>query len=305
MRLAGAQERLVAQQVMRRALRTGSAYVAHPGELDWWLFHADPRQEPSELHLSVERFGGLPTGMVELRRSTGEATIVGDLERLLPWVEEQLAPGPVRIAFVADDDVATQSVLARRGYLPEDDSGMPVFERDTVLDPAAGRRPIPPAELPEGFAITNLMAAVGDSAARGIDPAQVVDSRADAARRSFESTMGPAVHRARYRRFMASPGYVPEHDLVVIGPDGLVAAFAIWWRDDELGLAQFEPVGVDPPHQGRGLGRAVVLAGIEAMAAAGNGRARVMTDDDRIAASALYRSVGFDEVTHLRWWRRG
>lgn len=45
----------------------------------------------------------------------------------------------------------------------------------------------------------------------------------------FRSTMEPEVHRARYRRFMTSPAYEPENDLVVIAPDGEVAALAIIW----------------------------------------------------------------------------
>jgi ribosomal protein S18 acetylase RimI-like enzyme len=129
-------------------------------------------------------------------------------------------------------------------------------------------------------------------------------SRADAARLSFRSTMEPEMHRARYRRFMASPAYRPENDLVVIAPDGEVAAFAIVWPDDDLGSGQFEPVGTHPEHVRKGLGRAVVTAGLHRLRDLGMHTARVTTSESRTPAVGLYLACGFQRVDRLRTWIR-
>ena len=52
---------------------------------------------------------------------------------------------------------------------------------------------------------------------------------------------------------MRSPAYVAAHDLVVVAPDGRIAAFTVIWPDAETSLAQFEPVGTDPDFQRIGL----------------------------------------------------
>ena len=52
-------------------------------------------------------------------------------------------------------------------------------------------------------------------------------------------------------------------------------------------------VGVDPAHRGRGLGRALTLAGLHHLRRAGLGSAMLYVDSDNTAAIALYRSLGF------------
>jgi mycothiol synthase len=52
-------------------------------------------------------------------------------------------------------------------------------------------------------------------------------------------------------------------------------------------------VGVDPAHRGRGLGRALTLAGLHHLRRAGLGAAMLYVDSDNAAAISLYRSLGF------------
>jgi ribosomal protein S18 acetylase RimI-like enzyme len=130
------------------------------------------------------------------------------------------------------------------------------------------------------------------------------DARADAARLSFASTMQPDMHRARYRRFMTSPAYVAQRDVVALLPDASIGSFAIWWPDDRVGLAQFEPVGTRPDQQGRGLASAVMGTCMVAMVERGMRQVRVCTDDDRAPANGLYLAMGFTLVDHLAWWNR-
>ncbi len=258
-----------------------STYVPHPGELDWWLFHADPRHEPLELHVGT-------SAVALLDRTRREATLVGALEALAPWSEVALGPGPVTVTGVSDRDVAAQTVLAARGYRP-DTGGMPVFEMDL-----AARIPVA-SDVPDGVTIRPLA---------GPEDDEELASRADAARLSFESTMEPAVHRARYRRFVASPAYDRARDVVAVDPAGEVCSFAVWWPDPLSGIGQFEPVGTRPGAQGRGLARAVLEQCLRDMRAVGMHTARVCTQDHREPAIGLYAGTGFTPVDHLTWWTR-
>jgi GNAT superfamily N-acetyltransferase len=61
----------------------------------------------------------------------------------------------------------------------------------------------------------------------------------------------------KHRAVMETPGYRPELDLVAVGPDGNLAAYALGWLDDRSHSLLFEPVGTDPAHAGRGLARAL------------------------------------------------
>ena len=112
------------------------------------------------------------------------------------------------------------------------------------------------------------------------------------------------MHRARYRRFMASPAYAWAHDIVAVDDAGEVGAFAIWWPDPVLGLAQFEPVGTHPAHQRRGLARAVLAHCLAQMPAVGIEVARVYTDAHLVAATHLYPALGFVETARLHDWER-
>ena len=75
-------------------------------------------------------------------------------------------------------------------------------------------------------------------------------ARATAARRAVSSAMDPDEHARRYLRFMRSPAYEAERDVVAVDPGGKIGAFAIHWPDTRLSLAQFEPVGTDPSSSG-------------------------------------------------------
>ena len=270
-------DRPAALEILRRRLRQGDVpYSMHPGEWNWWVDHADPRlPEPVRLIGDDTLVWRSADGHVAAFTSTAQ-----DLARLL--VTEPVAP--VTGLVISQHDPDSERVLADAGFEPDETHAMVGFVR-----PLTGG--LPEVVLPAGYAVRSMT----DTDAR---------SRADAARLSFRSTMEPDMHRARYRRFMASPAYEPENDLVVIAPDGEVAAFAIVWPDDDLGSGQFEPVGTRPGHVRKGLGRAVVTAGLHRLRELGMRTARVATEEPRTAAVALYLACGFQRVDRLRAWVR-
>ncbi|HSJ56428.1 MAG TPA: GNAT family N-acetyltransferase, partial [Anaerolineae bacterium] len=116
---------------------------------------------------------------------------------------------------------------------------------------------------------------------------------------AFESSWDMDRYVARYRRFMQSPVYDPELDLVVVAPDGEAAAFAIGWIDDVNRAGHLEPVGTHPAFHRQGLGRAVVHEALRRLAARGMRTATVCPESDSPAAVGLYASAGFRPVHEL------
>jgi ribosomal protein S18 acetylase RimI-like enzyme len=98
------------------------------------------------------------------------------------------------------------------------------------------------------------------------------------------------------------PLYRRDLDLVAQASDGTLAAFATVWYDDACRFGYFEPVGVDPAHQRRGLGRALLCAGLHRLRERGACVAQVSGYSH--AANALYGSVmGGEPTCYARWQR--
>ena len=95
-------------------------------------------------------------------------------------------------------------------------------------------------------------------------------------------------------------------DFVVEADDGTLVASAIGWFDEANVTAEFEPVGTHPDYRQRGLGRALLLFGMQRFRDAGATKALVgcRGDDNYPIPKKLYRSVGFEELTReLRYVR--
>ncbi len=78
--------------------------------------------------------------------------------------------------------------------------------------------------------------------------------------------------------------------------DGAIAAYC-WTKvhpDEDPPVGEVYVIAVDPQYHGRGLGRALTLAGYEHLAAAGLTRAMLYVDADNTPAVTLYRSLGLE-----------
>ena len=200
-----------------------------------------------------------------------------DLEaEMMAWAEEHLTvereDGTHRLSVRAYDyDTFRQTMLQKRGY-----------HRVDHLEHRYRRSleaPLPEPAVPKGYTVRSL---------REDDE---LSERCLALGRAFRSK--PADLEV-YRSLQSAPGYRLDLDIVIEAPDASFAAFALTWYDEVNGIGAFEPVGTDPDHQGKGLGKAVMYEGFRRLKALGATVAYVGTGP-QIAANRLYRSVGFDE----------
>jgi ribosomal protein S18 acetylase RimI-like enzyme len=202
----------------------------------------------------------------------------GDLEReVLTYADERTVElmrkyeieGDSLYADAFQGDTARSEMLAALGW--EAETGLPF-----VLNRVEINEIVVPA-LPEGFSFRS---------ARGVEDAAAL---AEVHSASFGSTWTAE----SYQKVMESPGYAPERELVVEAPDGSFAAFTVIWYDPLNRNGSFEPVGTHKDHRRRGFGRALMLYGMQQMAAAGMQFATVAHFGDNEAAHNLYQSCGF------------
>jgi mycothiol synthase len=96
----------------------------------------------------------------------------------------------------------------------------------------------------------------------------------------------------------AEPWFDPEGFLLAFDDEGL-AGFC-WTKvhppdppSEPQARGEIYVIGVDPGRQGSGLGRALVIGGLDSLAQRGIRVGMLFVDGDNVAALALYRSLGF------------
>lgn len=185
---------------------------------------------------------------------------------------ERIAGSPAIEALVPAADAELGAWFAGRGFAPAGESW-------SGWQAAVDRPAV--AALPAGYALV-------DRATRDVDAAP---GHPMAARN------GPDVE-ARLRQTTL---YDPRLDLAVLAPDGSVAGYALFWHDPVTGVGLVEPVRVEDEHSGRGIGYAMVGAGLDRLARAGATRLKIGWESER--AGALYARLGFADVQTLTTWR--
>jgi mycothiol synthase len=267
------------------------AYYVHPGDLSWWLFYTDENYQDK---ICLWEWNSRLAGWSMLSNSgrSFDVFVVPEMHgrsfeaKIMLWAEEiqanalkKLHSRNIRTMWVAETDQPRIHWLEMRGF-QSSTQGMVHMQRPLTSD-------LPDIMLPQGFQV------------RPVAGEQEVDLRAAASHAAFGSSLSIDACMQRMLRFMQSPVYRPENDLVSVSPDGVFASFCILWPDPITKVGLFEPVGTHPAFQGRGLGKAVLSAGLQRLHKLGMTQANVCVESDNIPAIRLYESLGFQRSFRL------
>lgn len=256
----------------------------HPGDIPHHLFNGNNIYDPAEIMTIWQDDQGVAAWLlVEPGVKGFEAQVRpdlrgGDFERDVLLTAQERTVDLLRRYRIATDcifagawrgDKARQDLLIALGWKVEEE--LPYVLTRTEINLTA----VP--SLPDGFFLDT---------AKNLDDAPAL---ADVHNGSF----GASWTLETYRKVMMSPGYAPERELVVRAPDGTFAAFCITWIDQLNRTGLFEPVGTHKDYRRRGFGRALLLFGLQEMAAAGMKWATVAHSGNNDAAKGLYHACGF------------
>jgi len=210
------------------------------------------------------------------------------MDEYVAWAEALARQAGVREMWpfwLFDYDHVAHRLLAERGFVEVPfDPAAPLFAR--LLDE------LPEVRLPDGFLV------------KGVANREDGYLRSAVTHAAFKMSQDWLSYRADYEQFMNSSVYDGRRDLFVRSPDGRGASACTLWFDPVNAIGLFEPVATHPDFQGRGLGKAVMAAGLQRMKAAGMRRAILGFDPNNAAARALYTSLGFSAAGYFAFYRR-
>ena len=103
---------------------------------------------------------------------------------------------------------------------------------------------------------------------------------------------------------MKTSEYDPSLDLVVVAPDGTIAANCICSINEQEKAGKTDPVSTHPRFQRMGLARALLLTGLKLLKDRGVSSAHLGTRGDNIAMQKTAESVGFTIAYKTIWFSK-
>jgi mycothiol synthase len=131
---------------------------------------------------------------------------------------------------------------------------------------------------------------------RTFDPDEDVDAWLAANARIFtDHPEQSKIDAEAFERRMRAPWFDPTGFLIAVDESGTIAGFC--WTKEHVahGLGEIYAIGVDPEKRASGLGRALVLAGLEHLGGRGMPLGMLYVDAANEAAIELYNLLGFSE----------
>jgi mycothiol synthase len=209
---------------------------------------------------------------------------------LIAWVTEHTREAAhkqglpaVLAGRVAEHDAYSTGVLEKHGFRIVRYG----FRMARPLD-----EPLPAPVFPEGYTLSH------------VQTEEDVERWVDCFNHSFIDHWGffPTTVE-QHKLNMEGPDYKPEQDLVAVAPDGTFAAFC-YCSIDNAGNTQREKsegwinvLGTRRGHRHKGLGRAMLLAGLQHLKDAGADVAKLGVDaENPTGALGLYERTGFQKA---------
>lgn len=172
------------------------------------------------------------------------------------------------------------------------------FERQSIETAVLVRsllEPFPSPQLPSGFRL------------RHVAGEHEVEQCVELHRAAFGTQNMTVESRLS---IMREPDYDPEGDLVIEAPDDTMVAYAICAIHPEENAQSSrkwgyaDPISVRPAFQRRGLGTAVLLAGLRYLKERGAEEASFTTSSTNTAMLGLGASVGFHKLSSSVWFAK-
>lgn len=182
-------------------------------------------------------------------------------------------------------DHARIALLRRHGFVEQ---GVRTLHYARTLT-----EPIPEPALPQGYVIRPVTGEAEVAALVALHRAAFGTEQMTAAERLI---------------WMAAADYDPALDLVAVAPDGSLAATcfcAIYREENRLSGGHdgvTDPLATHPAHQGRGLARALLCAGMTRLRARCAQRALLGTSSDNRAMQAAAQAVGYRIESERVWF---
>ncbi|NET74337.1 MAG: GNAT family N-acetyltransferase [Sphaerospermopsis sp. SIO1G2] len=253
----------------------------HVGDLSWRMGRSLDFNPQKDIHLWEHKDGRL-VGFAWFTSEHNGVDIqvhpqwhtIGLEQHILQAVEaetkrQRVTPAAILRVGCYEKQFTRQRMLTKRGYTQD------LFHYVHFWRPLS--QPIATPQLKSGFTIRST---------------QPEETRARATLHN-DAFLAQEVTTESYRNVMKAPDYQHELDLVVVAPNGRLAAFALCWLDPVNKVGLFEPVGTHPDFRRLGLGQAIVTAGLHALKSHGMTSAWVYTESPNLAAQRLYTSAGF------------
>jgi ribosomal protein S18 acetylase RimI-like enzyme len=263
----------------------------HVGELIWDFFmvlcHLDPQgyirlwHDPAGKLIGYAILGEDPSFHCQV---SPEYVDCGIESEALAWAESQLGhlPPPAAqpwssefVSGVRQDDSARIAFLEAHGFQLGEYVEVNMLRSLTA--------PIPEVALPPGCQL------------RSVQESDLPD-RAAIQREVWHPWTVGEVSDADYTRFRQLPGFHHDLDIVVIAPDGAIAAYVNAWIDPLNRIGDFGPVGARQAYRRQGYTRLALLEGLRRLQAYGMQRVCISTGLTNTPALNLYHSLGFQDM---------
>lgn len=205
---------------------------------------------------------------------------------IIEWSEQErlknVSENIVNCFYVFDCDSEGEFIAERKGYRRSE-----IFN---YYGKRYLREEIPKAQLPLGYTI------------KSIETDEEVRKRAE-----MNELAGNEITPDKYKYFMKhAVTYRQELDLIAVAPNGDVAGFCTVWFDSVCKIGMFEPYAVHFDHLRKGLGKSLLLEGMNRLLSLGCRTVYVthagLESDESDPALALNEAVGFHKVGNNYMW---